>query len=50
MRDAEEKLSRRLQTKVRIRRKRRGGRIELAFGSEEELIGLFENLMKNQWQ
>lgn len=49
-RDAEEKLSRRLQTKVRIRRKRRGGRIELSFGSEEELIGLFENLMKNQWQ
>jgi ParB family transcriptional regulator, chromosome partitioning protein len=49
-RDAEEKLTRRLQTKVRIVRKRRGGRIELAFGSEEELIGLFENLMKNQWQ
>jgi ParB family chromosome partitioning protein len=49
-RDAEEKLSRRLQTKVRIVRKRRGGRIELSFGSEEELIGLFENLMKNQWQ
>ena len=49
-RDAEEKLSRRLQTKVRIVRKRRGGRIELDFGSEEELIGLFENLMKNQWQ
>jgi len=49
-RDAEEKLSRRLQTKVRIVRKRRGGRIELAFGSAEELIGLFENLMKNQWQ
>jgi ParB family chromosome partitioning protein len=49
-RDAEEKLTRRLQTKVRIVRKRRGGRIELAFGSEEELIGLFEQLMKNQWQ
>ena len=49
-RDAEEKLSRRLQTKVRIVRKRRGGRIELSFGSEEELIGLFESLMKNQWQ
>ena len=49
-RDAEEKLSRRLQTKVRIVRKRRGGRIELSFGSEDELIGLFENLMKNQWQ
>ena len=49
-RDAEEKLSRRLQTKVRIVRKRRGGRIELSFGSEEELIGLFEQLMKGQWQ
>ncbi len=49
-RDAEEKLTRRLQTKVRIVRKRRGGRIELSYGSEEELIGLFENLMKNQWQ
>jgi ParB family chromosome partitioning protein len=49
-RDAEEKLSRRLQTRVRIVRKRRGGRLELSFGSEEELIGLFENLMKNQWQ
>lgn len=49
-RDAEEKLSRRLQTRVRIVRKRRGGRIELAFGSEEELIGLFERMMKNQWQ
>ena len=43
-RDAEEKLTRRLQTKVRIVRKRRGGRIEIAFGSEEELIGLYERL------
>ena len=43
-RDAEEKLSRRLQTKVRIVRKRRGGKIEIAFGSEDELIGLFEKL------
>ncbi len=49
-RDAEEKLSRRLQTRVRIIRKRRGGRIELAFGSEDELIGLFERMMNNQWQ
>ena len=49
-RDAEEKLSRRMQTKVKIVRKRRGGRIELSFGSEEELIGLFERIMKNQWQ
>jgi ParB family chromosome partitioning protein len=43
-RDAEEKLSRALQTRVRIVRRRRGGTIELPFGSEEELIGLFERL------
>ena len=43
-RDAEEKLSRRLQAKVRIVRRRRGGKIEIGFGSEEELIGLFEQL------
>ena len=44
-RDAEEKLSRRLKTRVRIARRRRGGRIEILFGSEEELIGLYERLM-----
>ena len=43
-RDAEEKLTRRLQTRIRIVRRRRGGRIEIPFGSEEELIGLFERL------
>lgn len=43
-RDAEEKLSRRLQARVRIVRRRRGGRIEIGFGSEEELIGLFDRL------
>ncbi len=43
-RDAEEKLSRHLQTKVRITRRRRGGKIEIGFGSEEELIGLYERL------
>jgi ParB family transcriptional regulator, chromosome partitioning protein len=43
-RDAEEKLSRRLGTRVRIVRRRRGGRIEVSFGSEEELIGLYERL------
>ena len=48
-RDAEEKLSRRLQTRVRIVRRRRGGRIELPFSSEEELMGLHERLMgKNE--
>jgi ParB family chromosome partitioning protein len=44
-RDAEEKLARRLRTRVRIVRRRRGGRIELGFASEEELIGLYERLM-----
>lgn len=43
-RDAEEKLSRRLSTRVRIVRRRRGGKIEIAFGSEDELIGLYERL------
>jgi ParB family transcriptional regulator, chromosome partitioning protein len=43
-RDAEEKLSRRLRTRVKIVRRRRGGRIEIGFGSEEELIGLYERL------
>ena len=43
-RDAEEKLSRRFHTRVRITRRRRGGRIEIGFTSEEELIGLYERL------
>jgi ParB family chromosome partitioning protein len=43
-RDAEEKLARRLHTRVRIVRRRRGGKIEIAFASEEELIGLYEKL------
>jgi ParB family transcriptional regulator, chromosome partitioning protein len=43
-RDAEEKLSRRLGTRVHIRRRRRGGSIDISFASEEELIGLFERL------
>lgn len=43
-RDAEEKLSRRLAARVRIVRRRRGGRVEIAFSSEEELIGLFDRL------
>lgn len=43
-RDAEEKLTRRLQARVRIVRRRRGGKIEIAFGSEEELVGLYERL------
>jgi len=44
-RDAEEKLARRLSARVRILRRRRGGRIEIAFGSEEELVGLYERLI-----
>jgi ParB family chromosome partitioning protein len=43
-RDAEEKLTRRLKTRVRIARSRRGGKIEISFGSEEELMGLFDRL------
>jgi ParB family chromosome partitioning protein len=45
-RDAEEKLSRRLRARVHIVRRRRGGRIEIGFGSEEELIGLYERLSR----
>jgi len=44
VRDAEEKLSRRLKSRVRIVRRRRGGKIEISFGSEDELIGLFDRL------
>jgi len=43
-RDAEEKLSRRLRARVKILRRRRGGEILIRFGSEEELIGLYERL------
>src|SRR5437660_10618070 len=44
-RDAEEKLQRTLRTKVTIDRKRRGGMIHIAFGSEDELIRVVEDLM-----
>jgi len=44
-RDAEERLTRTLRTKVEIDRKRRGGVIHLRFGSEEELIRLVDELM-----
>ena len=43
-RDSEERLQKALRTRVEIRRKRRGGTIQVAFASEEELIRLFENL------
>jgi ParB family chromosome partitioning protein len=44
-RDAEEKLSRRLRARVRIERKKRGGKIEIDFASEEDLIRIFAMLM-----
>ena len=47
-RDAEEKLTRHLQTRVKIVRRRRGGKLEIGFGSEEELVGLYERLMGKQ--
>jgi ParB family transcriptional regulator, chromosome partitioning protein len=47
-RAAEEKLRFALGTRVRILRKRRGGRIEVEFGSEEELQRLYEYLVERQ--
>ena len=44
-RDAEEKLSRRLQARTEVRRGRRGGVISIKFGSEEELIRIYDQLM-----
>lgn len=44
-RDAEEKLSRRLQARTEVRRSRRGGMITIRFGSEEELIRIYDQLM-----
>jgi ParB family chromosome partitioning protein len=43
-RDAEEKLTRILRTRVEIDRRRRGGTIQIRFSSEEDLIRLFEDL------
>jgi ParB family chromosome partitioning protein len=43
-RDAEERLQKSLRTRVEIRRKRRGGTIQVAFSNEDELIRLFESL------
>lgn len=43
-RDAEEKLTRSLRTKVQIERRRRGGEIRLSFTTEDELIRLYEEL------
>ena len=44
-RDAEEKLTRALRSKVEIDRKRRGGVIHIRYGSEDELIRLVEEIM-----
>jgi ParB family chromosome partitioning protein len=44
-RDAEEKLTRTLRSKVEIDRKRRGGVIHIRFGSEDELIRLVDEFM-----
>lgn len=42
---AEEKLTRRLQTKVEIRRRGKGGALLISFHSEEELMRLYDILM-----
>ena len=43
-RDAEDKLTRSLRTKVEIDRKRRGGVIHIRFVSEDDLIRIFDEL------
>jgi ParB family chromosome partitioning protein len=42
---AEEKLTRRFQTKVEIRRRGKGGVMQISFHSEEELMRLYDILM-----
>ena len=43
-RDAEERLTRILRTKVDIDRKRRGGVIHIRFASEDDLIRIYDDL------
>ena len=43
-RDAEEKLTRHLHSRVEITRKKKGGVIEINFSSEDDLIRLYEEL------
>ncbi|HYM59821.1 MAG TPA: ParB/RepB/Spo0J family partition protein [Thermoanaerobaculia bacterium] len=43
-RDAEEKLTRTLRTRVEIARKRRGGVIHIQFAGEDDLIRIFDDL------
>jgi len=45
-RDAERRLERALATKVEIRRRKKGGELRITFYSEDQLIGLFEKLVK----
>ncbi|MEA2462734.1 MAG: ParB family transcriptional regulator, chromosome partitioning protein [Acidobacteriota bacterium] len=47
-RDAEEKLTRALRSRVEIDRKRRGGVIHVRFGSEDELIRLVDEIMRRR--
>lgn len=47
-RDAELRLQRALATKVEIKRRKRGGEIRISFHSEQELIGLFERIVKGE--
>lgn len=47
-RDAEEKLTRVLHSRVEIDRKRRGGTIRITFSNEDELIRLFEILSEQR--
>ena len=44
-REAMEQLTRTLQTKVEIQRKKRGGTVRIHFHSEEELIRIYDQLM-----
>ncbi len=45
-RDAERRLQRVLSTKVEIRRRKKGGEVRISFYSEEQLIGLFDRLIR----
>lgn len=46
-RAAAEKLTRVLQTKVEIIRRRQGGRIQIHFSSEDELIRIYESIVQD---
>ncbi len=45
---AEERLTQRLQTRVEIQRRRRGGELRIHFSSEEELMRLYDHLMTKE--